>query len=323
MRAVCALGAAALLAGCGYVGEPLPPLANVPAKVNDLAAVQRGGRIVAQFSVPALTTEGHPIPPPARLDLRAGIAEHFEESTWAAQAKQIPPAAADNGVARYEIPAGEWSGKDVVLGVRVVAGNGKAAGWSNLVVVTVVPPPEKPAAVTPTATADGVKLTWRAQGAQFRVFRKPESATEFALAATVEQREWTDTEAEFGKPCSYMVQTVVKVGDKFAESELSDEASIVPKDEFPPAAPKDLHATAGPATIELSWEPGPEPDLAGYRVYRAGPGGAFEKIADLQAVPSYSDKTAERGKPYQYQVTAVDREGNESGRSAAAQAVVE
>ena len=36
------IAAAALLTtGCGYTGDPLPPLANIPARVLDLAAVQR------------------------------------------------------------------------------------------------------------------------------------------------------------------------------------------------------------------------------------------------------------------------------------------
>ena len=322
-RLVCAFGAL-LLAGCGYLGEPLPPLANVPVRVTNLAAVQRGGRIIAQFSVPLLTTEGKPVPAPARLDLRAGPAEPFEAGAWAAQAKQIPPAPAANGIARYEIPSDDWIGKGVVLGVRMVAGNGKAADWSNFVTVQVVPPPEKPSAVTPVATAGGVKLTWRAQGPQFRVFRKPEEATDFALAATVEQHEWTDAEAEFGKRCTYLVQTVVKLADnKLAESDLSDEASISPVDTFPPAAPADLHATPGPASIELSWEPNTESDLAGYRVYRSAGGGPFEKAADLAAIPTWSDKNVEHGKTYRYAVTAVDRVGNESVRSAAVQAVLE
>src|SRR5437016_4929752 len=92
IRVACAFGAAALLGGCGYVGEPLPPLANVPARVTDLAAAQRGGRIIAQFTVPLITTEGKPIPQPAKLDLRAGTAEKFDETDWAARARQIPPA---------------------------------------------------------------------------------------------------------------------------------------------------------------------------------------------------------------------------------------
>src|ERR1035437_2207893 len=126
--------AALLLAGCGYVGDPLPPLANIPPKVSDLAALQRGGRIIVQFPVPAKTTEGHPIPPPLRLDLRAGTGDQFEANQWAAGARQIPPGAMASGVARYEIPAADWTGKEVIFGVRAVAGNGKQSGWSNFVV---------------------------------------------------------------------------------------------------------------------------------------------------------------------------------------------
>src|ERR1035437_1164645 len=130
--------AALLLAGCGYVGDPLPPLANIPPPGSDLAALQRGGRIIVQFTGPAKTTEGHPIPPPLRLDLRSGAADQFEENQWAAGARQIPPGAMANGVARYEIPAADWIGKEVIFGVRAVAGNGKQSRWSNFVVVPVV-----------------------------------------------------------------------------------------------------------------------------------------------------------------------------------------
>src|ERR1700674_765502 len=77
--------------GCGYIGEPLPPLANVPAKVTDLWAVQRGSRIIVQFTIPDLTTEGRTIKDPVKLDLRIGTGvEPFDAGTWAAQAKSIP-----------------------------------------------------------------------------------------------------------------------------------------------------------------------------------------------------------------------------------------
>src|SRR6185369_13399516 len=121
-----------------------------------------------------------------------------------------PPVPASEGTARYEIPAAEWLGKGVILGVRAVAGNGKAGAWSNFVVVPVVPAPEKPTTVVATATAEGVKITWRAGGSQFRVFRKTEAGPDFALAATVDKPEWTDTEIEYGKQYVYLVQTVAK-----------------------------------------------------------------------------------------------------------------
>jgi hypothetical protein len=312
------LGAAAAfwLAGCGYVGDPLPPLANIPPKVSDLAALQRGGRIIVQFTVPAKTTEGHPIPPPLRLDLRAGTADPFEENRWAAGARQIPPGAIANGLARYEIPAADWTGKEVIFGVRAVAGNGKQSGWSNFVVVPVVAPPEKPGGIAPTVTQQGVHLTWQARGTDFRVFRKADDGG-FAPVANVQMPEWTDTATEFGKRYTYLVQTIVKLGNRReAESELSDEASVVPSDIFPPAAPQGVQGSSAPNSIELNWERNTEEDLHGYRVYRGEGNGAMEKIADVSVVPSYSDRKVEHGKTYRYAVAAVDQAGNESPRSA-------
>ena len=104
--------------------------------------------------------------------MRAGPADQFEEDRWAAGARQIPPGAMDNGVARYEIPAAEWTGKEVIFGVRAVGGNGKHSIWSNFVVVPVVTPPEKPGSLALATTLQGVHLTWLAHGALFRVFRK-------------------------------------------------------------------------------------------------------------------------------------------------------
>jgi fibronectin type 3 domain-containing protein len=318
MKRILAAAAALLcMAGCGYVGDPLPPLANVPPRVNDLAAVQRGSRIIVQFTVPESTTEGHPIPPPVKLDLRAGTADHFEENEWAGAARRIAPNGAASGVARYEVPVADWTGKEVIFGVRIEAGNGKLSGWSNFVVVPVVTPPAKPTGIVPSAVPQGVRLTWPTGGTDFRVFRKSGDG-EFAPVANVKSSEWTDTTTEFGKPYTYLVQSIVTLANhKEAESDLSEEVSITPSDTFPPAAPKGVQTSTAPNSIELNWERNTEEDLSGYRVYRAEGNGALEKIADVSAVPSYSDRKVEHGKTYRYAITALDQAGNESPRSSA------
>jgi hypothetical protein len=311
------IAAAALLTGgCGYTGDALPPLANIPARVLDLAAIQRGGRIMVQFTVPPRTTEGVAIKTPLNLDLRIGTAEPpFNQEAWAAHATPVAAGPVDNGVARYEIPAAPWTGKEATLAVRVLSAKGKTVGWSNFVNLPVVAPPERPAEVRAEATADGVHLTWRARGDSFRIYRRSGSDG-FAPVANVPQPTWTDSSAEFGKHYVYQVQTMVKLPNNTeAESDPSEEAGITPEDRFPPAVPAGLNAATAPNSIELSWEGDTEPDLAGYRVYRSTGAGPFEKIGEMITIPSYSDHQVEHGKTYRYAVSAIDKSGNESARS--------
>jgi hypothetical protein len=317
-RQFSAAAAALFLTSCGYIGDPLPPLANVPPRVEDLAALQRGSVIISHLTIPQLTTEGKPIPRPLTFDLRIGpyAGEHFDENAWASSARHVVTPEITGPVATYEIPAKEWIGKEVILGIRITAANGKTGVWSNFVILPVVAAPATPADFTAAATAQGVHLTWRASGKSFRVLRKSEDG-EYAVAATPETPEWTDTTAEYGKRYSYLVQTVAHLENKKeAESDLSAEVSITPVDTFPPATPKGIHADSAPASIQLAWERNAEPDLAGYRVYRAIGGGSFEKVADLAAIPTWSDQAVESGKTYRYALTAFDRAGNESPRSA-------
>ena len=95
------------------------------------------------------------------------------------------------------------------------------------------------------------------------------------------------------------------------------------EDRFPPAAPSGLRASPAANSVELTWDSNKEPDLAGYRVYRAVAGGEFEKIADVSQIPSYSDRALEHGKQYRYVVTAIDKSSLESKQSAVAEASVQ
>jgi fibronectin type 3 domain-containing protein len=302
------------LAGCGYVGDPLPPLANIPSRVTDLAAVQRGGRIIVQFTIPERTTEGIAIKTPPGLDLRIGTATApYDPGRWAAEARQIPESPLP-----YSIPSAEWTGKEVSIAVNVIGSNGKSSGWSNFANLTVVPAPPQPQALTAEATPEGVRLTWQGPSGEFRVFRRAGEEPAFAPVAEVNESAWTDAAAELGKPYTYLVQRIVKLGEhRAAESEPSSEISITPRDTFAPAAPAGLSAFAAPGSIELTWQQNPEADLAGYRIYRSVADAALEKIGDASQIPSYSDRAVEHGKTYRYAVSAVDQAGNESVKSAA------
>jgi len=309
--------AALVSTGCGYVGSPLPPLADIPAAVKDLSAVQRGGAILVEFTLPTATTESMPIRKVLKLDLRVGVAgAPFDAGAWAAGAKPVSGAKYDNGIAHFQVSSAEWSGKDVALAVRAIGSNGKAAEWSNFVRLSVVAPPETPSGLHVTDTAQGVHVAWTAHGDSFRIFRRAGDTGEFALAATAQQPEWTDHDTDFGKLYSYKVQTVVKLaGGSEAESELSEEAGITPQDAFPPSVPAALAASTAPNSVELAWNPIAWRTPVTYSVYRSTGAAAFEKIAGAVALPAYSDRTAEHGKAYRYAVTAVSGTGHESPHS--------
>ncbi|HLK61894.1 MAG TPA: hypothetical protein VKU19_00545 [Bryobacteraceae bacterium] len=321
------LAAATFLTGCGYVGNPLPPLANVPNPVTDLTAVQRNNRIIVHFKLPTTTTENVILKSPPKLDLRIGAAEDgpFRVTTWATQATAVPPGVVQNGLATYAIPASAWTGKRVVIGARVIGTNGKESNWTALEPLPVIAPPERPANLDVQGTAEGLKLTWSGDPGEFRIYRHEAESKIFAPVADVSQTTWTDKSTEFGKSYTYLVQRIVKLGlHQEAESEQSDEKTQLLVDTFPPAPPAGLRAAPAAGSVELSWDRNEEPDLAGYRVYRAVAGGDFVKIADVSQVPTYSDRTVESGKEYRYAITAFDKATppNESGKSEAAVALV-
>ncbi|MBI1787731.1 MAG: hypothetical protein HYR60_09305 [Acidobacteria bacterium] len=297
-----ALLLAALAGGCGYVGEPLPPLLNIPARVTDLSAVEHGAKIQIRFTTPKLTTEGMVLAKPARVELRLGPrGEGFNPDAWAAAAQLVEG---------LEVDARPWVGKEIVIGVRVTSANGRTAGWSNFVEMRVIPPLATPVEVRAEGASQGVRVTWKAPAERYRVLR---SFGETESAGEVEGREWIDTAAEYGKHYQYRVQAI----EGTAESEVSEAAGITLRDTFPPAVPAGLTVVAGTDSIELAWEPNAEADLAGYRVYRAPGEGGFELLGGIQENPAYSDRKAESGRRYRYAVSAVDRAGNESPRSAA------
>lgn len=287
--------------GCGYIGEPLPPSLKLPARIKDLAAVQRGDKIVVQYTLPTLTTEGQPISTPPEIQLRVN-----------GEARAIP-----SGVTRYEFSAAPFYNQTVSLAIYLLNSNQRHAGPSNTIALQVVPAPPTPSDIRALSDPAGVKLSWQPSSGTFRVLRKAEEEKQFAVVATTRGPAFIDTNTEFGKTYRYIVQTLVAS----AESDLSSEVTVTPKDTFAPAAPAGVKAVVSTQSIELVWERNMEPDLGGYRVYRATGDGPFTRVTEMQESPSYSDRKLTAGTTFRYRVSAIDRAGNESELSAVVTAV--
>lgn len=323
MRRWLVAAAAAALAGCGYIGDPQPPLLNIPSPVTDLTALQRGAKIIVEFTVPRLTTEGVVVTRPVKLDLRGGGGtDPFDADAWASRARRLGEGPVENHRARYEIPVNGWVGNEIVFAVRVEGANGRDAGWSNFATLDVIPPLQPPAALRAEGVAEGVRLAWQGEGQRFRVWRRADGEETFTALGEAETATFADTAAVYGKTYRYRVQGLAGSGDRMAESEPGAEIAFTPEDRFPPAVPAGVTAVVSTGSVELAWEPNTEADFAAYRVYRAVEGGAFARMGETGATPGFSDRKIEPARTYQYAVSSVDKLGNESARSEPVQAVV-
>jgi hypothetical protein len=301
----------ALLAGCGYVGDPLPPALHIPVAVTDLDVVQRGSNLLFRFTMPALTTENLPIAAPGEIDLRIGVPPEgaFNVNTWAPNATRIPAPEPE-----VRTGAAAYAGKEIFAAVRTRGPKGRWSDWSNVTAVRVIAPLPTPT-VKAEASPEGVRLQWTvAAGARYRVFRQAEKEASLTLLGEAAGSPFDDKSAEYDKPYKYQVQAFVKTGERLAESEPSAVAEITPVDTFAPSAPTGLNALAGVGSIELAWDRSTDPGLLGYHVYRAADGD-FQRVGELTEAPAFSDKAIQTGVNYRYAVTAVDQKGNESPKS--------
>jgi exo beta-1,2-glucooligosaccharide sophorohydrolase (non-reducing end) len=144
----------------------------------------------------------------------------------------------------------------------------------------------------------------------------------------IEKGKWTKVSV----PLSIFIQnpgnadlTKIKTiyfGQGFADGSLHliylDEIRMIAAgdiDTTAPSVPTGLTASTASTTINLSWNPNTETDLAGYRIYRSN-GGDYEIIGfKSRADTSYGDNAGIPPKTFSYKISAYDSSGNESALS--------
>ena len=227
---------------------------------------------------------------------------------------------------------------------------GRASQDSNLIAARIYSPPEAPRDVHVAVTKPALIVAWTDSalppGASSRVYRvyraeiengqqsSPSDISQAKLKVPLElvgpaaATEFRDSRFEFGTSYLYTVRSVAQFGPDSVESADSAPAVVTPLDLFPPATPAGLEIAIVPATpqapayVELSWSISPEADLAGYFVYRSDKEDTPGQRANQELLPSpaFRDISVLPGRRYFYRVSAVNRAGNESPRSAAAEA---
>jgi hypothetical protein len=228
----------------------------------------------------------------------------------------------------------EWQQKDTTAMVELdrlpIGPNG----------VVIEPPPAKAAHKSPA------KLTSKKQpdkpqkpaASPKPLNATPSTPTEIKLRTPAQLADaggTIDHTAHMGDSYRYTARRVRSVTLAGHTLELRSIASppvnVTMQNVFPPHTPSGLEAVPGGATasdrsIDLSWTPNTDHDLAGYFVYRQeidSKGVAAGTAARLNATPvvgpAYRDQTAMAGHRYAYHVTAVDTAGNESAPGEAVQ----
>lgn len=134
-------------------------------------------------------------------------------------------------------------------------------------------------------------------------------------AVPITANAFEDRTAAAGPRWCYTVRAAASV-DPVVESAPSNEVCVDITDVAPPAPPAGVATLAGTDAVDVSWSPSGEPDLAGYRVYRAPDGGTPSRLAELPAgQTTWRDTRPQRGGLHLYTVTAFDKSGNESAPS--------
>lgn len=336
-----------LLSGCGTPGDPRPPRPTVPTAIADLAARQLGNRVVLTFTLPQHSTEGEALAGPPDLEIYRGFAPRSTAAPAApAQLVLTIPSAlvetyATEGRVRFEDPLkpedlsahrnDQW-----VYAVRTRITQKHSSEASNVAAVRALPAPSSVQGVTATVTEKVIELQWQPveNAISYRVFRSDvEAGTAGAsqgkvaapvLLAAVPTTSYRDPQFEFGGRYLYTVRAVAQLDADSIESDPSAPVEVYAQDTFPPAPAQNLvvilvPATAeAPAVLDLSWSISPEEDAAGYHVYRSEQEGRLgQRInRELLPTPAFRDTSVAAGQRYTYWVTAVDRKGNESQRSA-------
>ena len=334
------------IAGCGTPGPPQPPSLNLPDRVDNLTAVRTGTRSGSRGPCPSATPTSCRSSP-------------MSPSRYVAAKAQTPvpplrPSVSLLGRPRRmptRLPGVLASGSPRALSyfIELENRNGRSAGASNVAVVLAGDAPGPVVGFAAEVRKSGVVLRWSPGDSQasIRIHRKlltPHAAPAHAgpLAPPPEPVDETllvekdtgkalDPGIIFGNSYQYRAQRVARIAVDGRTLELAGEISppirMDALDVFPPEAPTGLAAvaTAGvPPSVDLNWEPNTEQDLAGYMVYRRESETPWRRISGetLVAGPAFHDGDVQPGHTYRYGVSAVDRGGHESGRSAEAQETV-
>lgn len=351
-----AVGALVWLTGCASIGPPLPPSLELPKAPSDVRAARKGNKVTLTWTIPTRTTDRQSVRYLGKTRICRGVGPTLV-TCGEPVGEVVPPEdfANKNKAGRQKVAAsyvGSLSSRlqvdpkqrspfaTVTYAVEVLNLDGRSAGLSNQVHVSLGETLPAPTDFAARLTGQGVVLSWSGEMLlltdpqpvrySYRVFRRQEGSQLQTLvgelgAGGVRDLSLIDQSFEWEKTYYYHADTLTVLAQPGKQEVRIDgddtpEVKVFADDVFPPAVPSGLQAVfSGPgqqAFIDLIWAPVTDADLDGYNVYRHEEGAAAVKVnAELVKTPAYRDTNVVSGKNYFYSVSAIDQRGNESARS--------
>jgi len=336
------------LTACGKRRPPLPPIERVQQRTELLSGVQRGNQVILNWPAPVRNAPDSSVQSIRRIDIyrlaeRPSAPLPLTEDEFSARSTLV-------GSVTYEEiqKAGdtltytdrlELAGEPARLryAISYVNAAGQHAAFSNFLLIEPAARIAGPPTLASTnISAEGVTLTWNPPVANidgstpvnllgYNVYRETESDVTFGQtpinSSLLNGTEFLDKNIKFGENYRYVVRSV-SLGTEGAQVESlnSNILSVSPRDIFAPSPPSGISVAAAPGRISVFYAANPEPDVAGYNIYRSiDPNIARERWAKLNSElltrTSFQDERVESGRRYYYFLTAVDQVGNVSAPS--------
>jgi fibronectin type 3 domain-containing protein len=336
--------AAFAVAACGKAAPPVAPEVRVPAPISDLRGIVEDDTVALAWTNPQrradqtrlrdlsevrlYRTEDEGVVPPKPALLTQGRIAGYREIAVISLAAPAP-AVVQGQTVRFVDREGLRYGRRYTYVVVAEDSRGRVSPPSNRFPINFIAPPEAPS--TPAAEAgDGeVRLRWRPPsrlrdgGAPgplaFEVLRSTtaDGPPEAVFTVPTGQTEYLDRNLQNERTYHYAVRAIRQDAGSTARGPASPRVAVTPGRMTPPAPPANLVATPSAGTVRLSWTASPDPNVAGYVVYRAGATGEIVRVGSVRApATTFTDRDLVPG-TYRYAVTAQDAtaRANESGPS--------
>jgi len=326
--------------GCGKRQLPLPPVERIPQRV-EITGFQRGNTVNLSWQIPARNVSDKSVVNIDRVEIYR-LAQPFSAPPFLNEEEF---ASRSTLISSLPITESDWKRKTLnftdnlefagqrarlIYSIRFVNSAGQRAAFSNFLLIE----PESRVAASPrglvvNVSEEVIRLEWKEPDSNidgskpanvlgYNVYRKAAEEVGFKILnkTPVTKTDFSDISFKFGGKYGYFVRSVsLGSNGEPVESGESTAIEVLPRDTFAPTAPTAITIAAAPNNLSIFFAINPEPDIVGYRIYRAMnpdlPKSQWQLLTPkILTTNTFQDTQVTAGVTYYYYLTAVDKAGN-------------